>query len=416
VLFVFHRDPSAFREATDYINIAFGDFLVSLLRKDGVKVPSGSTQLSRPTRFVVPDLCNAPALVVLVLVGQLLVLVLLLAGGSVTWERLALMSLYVQWVAMTSAALLCWVRPWLLKVGLANGALIAFLLVMTVVFAVSLVAERLLVGWLSYTERALDWARIGGQMAIAGIITGMVLRYFYVQQQLREQEQSELQSRIQALQSRIRPHFLFNSMNIIASLIATDPETAESVVEDLSELFRASLNDAGNQVSLAEELALCERYVRIEGLRLGDRLRIDWDISVQPETIKIPLLTLQPLLENAIYHGIQPLPEGGTITVRVRHEGGRVHVRITNPIPPPEARGETQGNRMAVNNIKSRLTVLYGADADLIADTDESKSCYVTLLHYPHPNDPRATESHPNGPRRKEPIRTAQDLTPRSDE
>ncbi len=347
-------------------------------------MPAGATQPSRPTRFVVPDLCNAPALGVLVLVGQLLVFVLLLAGGPLSWERLALMSLYVQWVVLTSAALLCWVRPWLMRTGLAWGAMLAFLLVMLVVFAVSLVAERLLLGWLSYAERPLDWARIGGQLAIAGIITGMVLRYFYVQQQLREQEQSELQSRIQALQSRIRPHFLFNSMNIIASLIATDPDTAESVVEDLSELFRASLNDAGNQVSLAEELALCERYVRIEGLRLGDRLRIDWDIQVQPNAIMIPLLTLQPLLENAIYHGIQPLPEGGTINVRVRHEGGQVRVQITNPVPPPEARGETQGNRMAVNNIKSRLTVLYGAEADLTAATDEPNRVYITRLHFPH--------------------------------
>ncbi len=126
---------------------------------------------------------------------------------------------------------------------------------------------------MSYAVRAGQWAAIAKQLGIACIIAGMVLRYFYVQQQLREQEQSELQSRIQALQSRIRPHFLFNSMNIIASLISVDPETAESVVEDLSELFRASLNDAGNQVLLTEELELCERYVRIEQLRLGDRLK-----------------------------------------------------------------------------------------------------------------------------------------------
>ncbi len=363
-------------------------------------MPTGATQPSRPTRFVVPDLCNAPALGVLVLVGQLLVLVLLLAGGAVTWERLALMSLYVQWVVLSSAALLCWVRPSLMRTGLVGGALLAFLLVMVVVFGVSLIAERVLLGWPSYAERPLDWARVGGQMAIAGIITGMVLRYFYVQQQLREQEQSELQSRIQALQSRIRPHFLFNSMNIIASLIATDPDTAESVVEDLSELFRASLNDAGNQVSLAEELALCERYVRIEGLRLGDRLRLTWDVEVPPQTIKIPLLTLQPLLENAIYHGIQPLPEGGTITVRVRYQSGQVWVQITNPVPPPEARGETQGNRMAVNNIKSRLAVLYGAEADLVAETDESRRVYVTRLHYPHSIEPAASvavESNQSG-------------------
>jgi two-component system sensor histidine kinase AlgZ len=334
---------------------------------------------------VVPDLCNAPALGVAVLVGELLVFVLLLAGSGLTWEGLALTSLFVQWIVLTSAGLLCWVRPWLLGMGLARGALISFGLVMAVALAVSLVAERVVQGWPGYGEVPLDAPRVLGQLAIALIITGMVLRYFYVQQQLREQEQSELQSRIQALQSRIRPHFLFNSMNIIASLIATDPDTAETVVEDLSELFRASLNDAGNQVPMAEELALCERYVRIEGLRLGDRLRIEWDVGAYPAGLKIPLLTLQPLLENAIYHGIQPLPEGGTIGVHLSYEDGVVRVRITNPLPPPEARGESQGNRMAVNNIKSRLSVLYGAAAVLESEVDDGR--YVTRLEYPHPGD-----------------------------
>ena len=210
----------------------------------------------------------------------------------------------------------------------------------------------------------------------------MVLRYFYVQQQLREQEQSELQARIQALQSRIRPHFLFNSMNIIASLISVDPETAESVVEDLSELFRASLNDAGNQVLLTEELELCERYVRIEQLRLGDRLRLAWDIGEYPDATKIPLLTLQPLLENAIYHGIQPLPDGGTIAVTLRYDRNVVSVRITNPLPSAEYRAQTQGNKMAVNNIRSRLNVLYNDAAELTAEAEGD--VYVTMLRYPH--------------------------------
>jgi len=348
-----------------------------------VTVPAAGSQPTRPTRFVVPDLCNPPALGVLVLVGELLVFVLLLAAGRLTWEALALTSLYVQWVVLTSAALLCWSRPWLLTMGIAQGAFVSFLLVMLVATLVSLVSERVMLGMAGYAEVALDWGRVGRQLAIAFIITGMALRYFYVQQQLREQEQSELQSRIQALQSRIRPHFLFNSMNIIASLIATDPDTAESVVEDLSELFRASLNDAGNQVTIGEELALCERYVRIEGLRLGDRLRIVWDVGEHPAGLRIPLLTLQPLLENAIYHGIQPLPEGGTITVRLRYEDGFVAVRISNPMPSLASRGESQGNRMAVNNIKSRLNVLYGAAALLSAEEDGP--LYVTRLRYPYP-------------------------------
>ncbi len=330
-----------------------------------------------PRPFVVPELCNVAAISLLVLFGELLVLVLLFAGGPVTWVRLALMSLFVQWVALTSAGLLCATRRQLSRFGLVPGALLAFAIVMGVTLTVGLAADRMFAA----PTVAIDWGAIVGQLVIAGIIAALALRYFYVQQQLRVQEQSELKSRLQALQSRIRPHFLFNSMNIIASLIAVDPDTAEAVVEDLSELFRASLNDAGNQVKLEEELDLCERYVRIEALRLGDRLELDWDVETITPGTQIPLLTLQPLLENAIYHGIQPLPEGGTIRVRLWFDGAYVNVEITNPLPGANSRYQSQGNRMALNNIRSRLNVLYGARAEL--DTREAADTFVTSLRYP---------------------------------
>jgi len=226
----------------------------------------------------------------------------------------------------------------------------------------------------------VGWSAILRQLVISGIIAALALRYFYVQQQLRQQEQSELRSRIQALQSRIRPHFLFNSMNIIASLIESDPQTAEVVVEDLAELFRASLNDAGNQVPLGDELMLCERYVRIEALRLGPRLTLDWQLEPVPAGVRIPLLTLQPLLENAIYHGIQPLPEGGTITVRLWFDR-QVNVEISNPVPAERAIRESQSNRMALQNIRSRLAVLYGPRAELA--TEERNGHFFTTLRFP---------------------------------
>jgi two-component system sensor histidine kinase AlgZ len=333
--------------------------------------------------FAVPDLCNVGAISLLILFGELLVLVLLFAGGDVSWIRLELMSLYVQWVALTSAGLICLTRTWLSSLGQTLGSMTAFGMVMGVTLVVGVVSAWVMAE--APSVRTLPWHAIAGQLIIAGIITALALRYFYVQQQLRAQEQSELESRIQALQSRIRPHFLFNSMNIIASLIPTDPETAETVVEDLSELFRASLNDAGNQVQLAEELDLCERYVRIEALRLGDRLELDWQIEAPATPVRIPLLTLQPLLENAIYHGIQPLPEGGTISVRLWFADDRVNVEIANPIPPDSERSHNQGNRMALNNIRSRLSVLYGARAEL--STRETDGRFVTALSYPLATD-----------------------------
>ena len=321
-----------------------------------------------------PELCSVPALSLLVLFAELLVLILLFAGGSLSWMRLALMSLFVQWVALCSAALICALRPWLNRLPLAFGAGLAFLLVLLVTGGMGVAADRVLA-----VTPAVNWSQIGGQLVIASIITGLALRYFYVQQQLRARERAELQSRLQALQSRIRPHFLFNSMNIIASLIAVDPETAESVVEDLSELFRASLNEAGNQVPLADELALCRRYVRIEQLRLGERLRVDWQLEPHQD-LKIPLLSLQPLLENAIYHGIQPRPEGGVVTVLLERSDGEVELTVRNPLPT-ESPSSSSGNRMALANIRSRMEVLYGnrAGLDAAARGDE----FVTRLHYP---------------------------------
>lgn len=314
--------------------------------------------------FLIPDLCNATALSVLVLVAQLLAVVLLFAG-DVSWARFALLSLFVQWITLTSAGVLCSTRRLLARLGTVPGALVAYAIVLTVTLAVGLVADRVMAGGVD--GGPIDWRNIGAQLVISGIIAGLALRYFYVQQQLRQREQAELQSRIQALQSRIRPHFLFNSMNIIASLIATDPDAAEDVVLDLSELFRASLNDAGNQVWLDDELDLCQRYVRIEQLRLGDRLQLSWQVAedVQSRRVKIPLLTLQPLLENAIYHGIQPRPDGGLIRVSVAAVEGVLEIRVSNPLPGDDGQTKSEGNRMAINNIRSRLQTLYGSAASL---------------------------------------------------
>ena len=225
------------------------------------------------------------------------------------------------------------------------------------------------------------WGRIARNLLIAMIMTGMAFRYFFLSHQLRSREQAELASRIQSLQSRIRPHFLFNSMNIIASLISIDPDLAEEVVEDLSSLFRASLNDSTSEpVTLAQELDLCEKYVYIESLRLDDRLTVQWDVNVDTAAISIPLLTLQPLLENSIYHGIQPLPKGGTVTVSVELEGPHVQIEITNPMSDTSYEHK-QGNRMAIDNIRNRMTALYGPEA--LLTTDVSGGFFTARLIYP---------------------------------
>ena len=334
--------------------------------------------LSGGTRFVVPDLCNVTALTLVVLFAQLLVVVLWVAGDDGTWLRFALLSLIVQWIALTSAGVLCVSRSLLDRLPVIPGAAAAFLMVLVVTLVEGLIADRILV---QFGPDPVDWERIGSMLIVSAIISGLALRYFYVQQRLRVKEQSELQARLQALQSRIRPHFLFNSMNIIASLIAVDPDTAESVVEDLSELFRASLNEAGNQVPFTSELDLCERYARIEKLRLGDRLQLRWELGELPEGVRIPLLTLQPLIENAIYHGVQPRAEGGTVVVKAWHQVPDVWIRITNPVPPAGVRSGSEGNRMAIENIRDRLQVLYGDRASLRAELVGEE--FVTEVRFP---------------------------------
>ena len=159
-------------------------------------------------------------------------------------------------------------------------------------------------------------------------------------------------------------------MNIIASLIHVDPDKAEQAVEDLSELFRASLKEAGSEVSLKQELELCKKYVNIEQLRLEDRLNVDWQVTAHEQT-RIPLLTLQPLIENAIYHGIAPSKHGGTVQLNVSNTEGRVFIQVSNPVSnTPSHDRKEQGNHMALENIRHRLHALYGENVNMATEQD----------------------------------------------
>tara|TARA_B110000438_G_scaffold101743_1_gene100611 strand:+ start:810 stop:1862 length:1053 start_codon:yes stop_codon:yes gene_type:complete len=341
-----------------------------------------STASNPETDFFLPDLCQAQSTLFLVLASELLVFVQILFSSSFfdfDWLALGLASLFIQWIVLVSAALLCNIRPWLMGMSVPKASSVAYGLILLLTLLFSLGAEMVLEGMGSVTESG--WGRIARNLLIAMIMTGMAFRYFFLSHQLRSREQAELASRIQSLQSRIRPHFLFNSMNIIASLISIDPDLAEEVVEDLSSLFRASLNDSTSEpVTLAQELDLCEKYVYIESLRLDDRLTVQWDVNVDTAAISIPLLTLQPLLENSIYHGIQPLPKGGTVTVSVELEGPHVQIEITNPMSDTSYEHK-QGNRMAIDNIRNRMTALYGPEA--LLTTDVSGGFFTARLIYP---------------------------------
>ena len=220
--------------------------------------------------------------------------------------------------------------------------------------------------------------------AISSIIIALAMRYLYISSEWRRSIVLEAQARISALQALIRPHFLFNSMNTIASLTRTDPLQAEEAVEDLSDLLRASLSNSRNRTSIKEELEITAIYQRIEKLRLGDRLQIRWDIEDLPMRAPIPNLTIQPLVENAIYHGIELLPEGGEITISGRRDGRYLDITVSNPVAPGKSRGKN-GNNMAMNNIRQRFELAYGSRASV--DVDDSDDRFVVALRFPVDGD-----------------------------
>lgn len=351
---------------------------------------SRATSKEQEETFFLPDLCERQSVFFLVLIAELFSLVIVLADSSLMrfdWMQLGLVSLFVQWVALSSAAILCKLRDYLRSLPQQRAMLISYLLIPANTWLVGAISQA----WFNFNA---DNSIVGivfanavlTHVVIAAIIGGLVIRYFYLQAMLIARRQSELLHRIQALQSRIRPHFLFNSMNIIASLIETDPRAAENVVEDLSALFRASLNHVGNQVPLEEEFSLCNKYLNIEKLRLGKRLEVQWDIRSVPKEVKIPLLTLQPLLENAVLHGVQPLPQGGIVEIRASYSHGVFELTISNPFAAKSADVESGGNRMALENTRNRLAALYGDRAKLTGYAEGNR--YITRLSYPYPVNP----------------------------
>ncbi|MEM9102892.1 MAG: histidine kinase [Pseudomonadota bacterium] len=334
-------------------------------------------------QFFLPNFCETRSVFLVILTGEMLAVLLTLSKSTSpaqTWSNLGLISLMVQWVALTSTGALCLLRGYLARFSVVLAATLS-LCIITLVTAIYTVGAQIFF----YGERLvnfnLDEQMISKNLLIAVIVGFMCLRYFYMQQQYRARLKTESEARIQALQSRIHPHFLFNSMNIIASLTRTQPELAERVVEDLSELFRASLDKAGRLVNLEEEILLCKRYGNIEKLRLGERLQIQWRIEADTHRFQIPLLTIQPLLENAIYHGIEPLTDGGQINIVIEPQDKGVHITIANPYEKRRLNASSRGNQLALANIQERLQVLFGAKANFTHNL--SDKIYVVSLFVP---------------------------------
>jgi len=327
--------------------------------------------------FFLPHFCTGETVLMLVLLAELLVIALVLTetvSGAFNWGRLALCSLFVQWIVLLSAACLCLLRPWLAHLRTAWVSFCCALLVLLLTLMFTALAD-----YFGVYENPSTLERYLRHALISLILAGLLLRYFYLQSQWRQQKQAELRARIIALQARIRPHFLFNSLNSIASLITIDPIKAEQVLVDLSDLFRVSLSEPNHLIGWAEELALANRYLSIEQYRLGERLQVSWQIDSVPDNLPVPQLTLQPLLENALIHGIAPSIEGGLVQVSASWQNGLFELCVSNPCET--AARASQGSGQALSNIESRLHALFGSEASLTAQrTGEN---FRVCLRYP---------------------------------
>ena len=335
---------------------------------------SGPYRNRFPISGFLPDFCTNQVAFALILLAELFALVLALHEidkPGEFWTQLAFISLFVQWVVLGVAAVLCLCKHWLGRLGstAATFAVLGLTLLITLLFSI--------VGWWWLESRPALFEDLGPlilpltrNLAIAGIVTLIALRYFYVQHHWKRNVEAEARARLQALQARIHPHFLFNALNTIASLIHGRPDQAEQAVLDLADMLRSALAYQ-ERITLKAELELTRRYLAIESLRLGERLRVDWQLDEDlPLDLPTPALLLQPLVENAIHHGIQRLPEGGTLTIRIERQPRALRITVANPRPSDRVPSTGQG--IAQHNIRQRLRLTYNAPNPLeVTETSE---------------------------------------------
>ena len=272
-------------------------------------------------------------------------------------------SALLQPVLLSSLLFLHWLNPVFARKPYWQGSLavmivVAMLTVMIDMLGGDLFSAQNEIGEFRYMRHALV------SIAVALVL----LTYFRLRAMALSPAKHE--ARLQALQARIRPHFLFNTINAVLSIVRTDPKRAEAALEDMADLFRMAMAEQQELVALSKEVELARQYLGIEELRLGERLKVRWETQNMPPDALIPPLILQPLLENAVYHGIEPMREGGTIDVKLYRDGDELHLEVSNPAQR-DSTGHMSGNRMALSNIRERLDLLFDVEAQYQVETDD---------------------------------------------
>jgi two-component system, LytTR family, sensor histidine kinase AlgZ len=330
----------------------------------------GSIRQNRgPTAL--PDLCNPGVTLRVVLAVNALALLSVLLNSSATLAlagRIVDLAMWVEPILIASLLAVCASRPWLDHVPYRMAFVVATAEVGVVAWGFAGVI-RLMIDSPVNPMFALFWAAL----TAAGMLYWLGLA-----QQAREPALAE--ARLMALTSRIRPHFLFNSLNAILGVIRADPRRAESALEQLAELFRTLMQDPRDLVLLSDEIELARHYLELERLRLGDRLKVEWDVESCPPDALMPSLMLQPLLENAVYHGVEPADQPGAIAIRLAHADGQVRIVLTNPLLAGHV--HAKGNQMALANIRERLMLLYDLEASLV--TEVGPTDYTVRITIPY--------------------------------
>jgi two-component system, LytTR family, sensor histidine kinase AlgZ len=283
------------------------------------------------------------------------------------WVRLLDVSVVVQPLLMLSVLALVALNDLLKRLPYSLGAV--------VVTALELMLATLLYVY-GRPLFASEWTSLERYWLLTLIVTLVLLFYFDLRGRALSPALSE--ARLQALQARIRPHFLFNSINAVLSLIREDPKRAEGALEDMADLFRVVMADNRELTPLLREVELCREYLGLEQLRLGDRLKVEWHVDKMPGDARIPPLLLQPLLENAVYHGIEPRTAPGVISINIYLARQQVHAVLRNPY---EHEGSHHaGNKMALANIRERLQLHFDAEASLTTKvSDEAYQVHITI-------------------------------------
>jgi two-component system sensor histidine kinase AlgZ len=273
------------------------------------------------------------------------------------WEHLA--SEWIELAGMVEPQLLLALtilyvaQPWFIRLPWATGAAIVAAITVVTALVVHAVLEH-------FTPQSSE--TLLRRLVFSLLVCVVLLGYFRLRSKALSPAFTE--ARLQALQARIRPHFLFNSINAVLSLIRAEPARAEEALEDMADLFRVLMRDNRGLAPLGDEVELCRQYLALEKLRLGDRLQVEWHLNSMPADALVPPLVLQPLLENAVYHGIEPLSGPGVVSINIFYKGGDVHAILRNPYRV-DGGSHHAGNKMAIGNVRERLALHFDAEANL---------------------------------------------------